>query len=122
MTQEEGRYEADKGLGSRQLIHLMYGLFALGVLTAGLLGAAIIAAVVLAYLKRGEMIGTVYAGHIDWILRTFWWGLLWTLLSAIASLVFVGYVTGLIVLIWVIYRVVKGWLAHFAGETPLPGL
>ncbi|MFA5664241.1 DUF4870 family protein [Castellaniella sp.] len=122
MTQEDGRSEAEKGLSSRQLIHLMYGLFALGVLTAGFLGAAIIAAVVLAYLKRGEMIGTVYAGHIDWILRTFWWGLLWSLLSAAASLVFVGYVTGLIVLVWVIYRVVKGWLAHFAGETPLPGL
>lgn len=122
MQQEDHRAGTEAGLSSRQLIHLMYGLFALGVLTAGFLGAAIVAAVVLAYLKRGEMIGTVYAGHIDWILRTFWWGLLWSVLSALASLIFIGYVTGLIVLVWVIYRVSKGWLAHFSGETPLPGL
>ncbi|HET8596648.1 MAG TPA: hypothetical protein VFM22_02720 [Castellaniella sp.] len=122
MIQGEDTPVVDKGLTQRQLIHLMYGLFAVGILSAGFLGAAVIAAVVLAYLKRGDMVGTVYAGHIDWIIRTFWWGLLWLALSAVATMIFIGFITGLVAMIWIIYRLAKGWLAHFAGETPLPGL
>ncbi|MGB6242918.1 MAG: hypothetical protein WBF69_10625 [Castellaniella sp.] len=122
MIQGEDTQDTDKGLTQRQLIHLMYALFAVGILSAGILGAAAIAAVVLAYLKRGDMVGTVYAGHIDWIIRTFWWGLLWLALSAVAAMIFIGFVTGVIAMIWIIYRLAKGWLAHCAGETPLPGL
>lgn len=122
MIEGEDSTEMDKGLTQRQLIHLMYGLFAIGVLSAGIFGAAAIAAVVLAYLKRSDMVGTVYAGHIDWIIRTFWWGLLWLVLSAAATVIFIGFVTGVVALVWIVYRLAKGWLAHFAGETPLPGL
>ncbi|MER1968877.1 hypothetical protein [Castellaniella sp. GW247-6E4] len=113
--------ENDSGLTMRQLVHLMYALFAIGIATGGFFGVAVIAAIVLAYLKRGDAIGTVYAGHIDWIIRTFWWGLLWLALSALATLVFIGWATGLVAIIWIVYRIAKGWLAHFAGETPLPG-
>jgi uncharacterized membrane protein len=113
--------DTSNGLTMRQLVHLMYGLFAVGILTGGFFGVAVIAALVLAYLKRGDAIGTVYAGHIDWIIRTFWWGLLWLALSALATLVFIGWATGLVAVIWVVYRIAKGWLAHFGGETPLPG-
>ncbi|MER1941544.1 MULTISPECIES: DUF4870 family protein [unclassified Castellaniella] len=113
---------ADKGLTQGQLIHLMYGLFAVGILSAGFLGAAVVAAVVLAYLKRSDMVGTIYAGHLDWIIRTFWWGLLWLVISAALTTIFIGFITGIVAMIWIIYRLAKGWLAHFAGETPLPGL
>lgn len=119
---EDTASEADKGLAQRPLIHLMYGLFTLGILSCGVFGVAIIAAVVLAYLKRGDLVGTVYASHIDWILRTFWWGLLWLVLSAIATMIFIGFVTGVVAVVWVVYRLAKGWLAHCAGESPLPGL
>ncbi|CAM5781653.1 DUF4870 family protein [Castellaniella caeni] len=122
MIQEENTPDTEKGLTQRQLVHLMYGLFAVGILSAGFFGAAAIAAVVLAYLKRGDMVGTVYAGHVDWIIRTFWWGLLWLVLSAAATVIFIGFATGLVAVVWIIYRLAKGWLAHFAGETPLPGL
>src|SRR3546814_18323392 len=69
--------EEDKGLSMRNLTHLIYGLFALGLLSAGFFGVATIAAIVLAYLKRGDAAGTVYANHFDWVIKTFWWGLLW---------------------------------------------
>ena len=110
------------GITQRQIIHLIYGLFGIGLLSAGIFGIAILAAVILAYIKRSELIGTVYASHRDWVLKTFWWGLLWLILSCIASFIFIGYITGLIALVWIVYRVAKGWLAHFSGETPLPGL
>jgi uncharacterized membrane protein len=103
----------------RRLTHVVYGLFALGLISAGFLGVATIASVVLAYLERSEVIGTVYAAHFDWIIKTFWWGLLWFVLSAIATVIFIGWVTGLIALVWVVYRIVKGWLALLAGNSPV---
>ena len=106
------------GISMRNLTHVVYGLFALGLISAGFLGVATIAGVILAYLKRADAAGTLYAGHLDWLIRTFWWGLLWFLLSAIATYIFLGWITGLVALIWVIYRVARGWLALFAGSSP----
>jgi uncharacterized membrane protein len=108
----------DKGLSMRNLTHLIYGLFSLGLLSAGFFGIATIGAIVLAYLKRGDAAGTVYAAHFDWIIRTFWWSLLWFALSALATFIFIGWLTGLIALVWVVYRVIKGWLALFDNQPP----
>lgn len=110
--------EDDKGLSMRNLTHLIYGLFALGLLSAGFFGIATIAAVVLAYLKRGDAAGTLYAKHFDWVIKTFWWGLLWIVLSALATFIFIGWITGVIALVWVVYRVIKGWLALLSGQSP----
>lgn len=114
--------EPDSGLSMRQLTHLIYGLFALGVLSGGLFGVASIAGVVLAYLKRSDAAGTVYARHFDWLIRTFWWGLLWFVLSGLATLIFIGWLTGIIALVWVVYRLIKGWLALLSNQAPVPGI
>lgn len=112
--------ENPSGLSMRTLTHVVYGLFALGLISAGFLGLATVAAVVVAYLKRVDAAGTIYAGHFDWVIKTFWWGLLWCVLSAIATYIFIGWITGMIALIWIIYRVARGWLALFAGTGPQP--
>jgi uncharacterized membrane protein len=112
--------EENTGLPLRTFTHIVYGLFALGLISAGFLGVATIAAVVLAYLKRSDAAGTLYAGHLDWVLRTFWWGLLWLVLSALLTWVFIGWVTGLVAVVWVVYRIAKGWLALLAGSSPSP--
>jgi len=111
--------EEDKGLSMRHLTHLIYGFFAIGLLSAGFFGVATIASIVLAYLKRGDAAGTVYAQHFDWVIKTFWWGLLWVVLSALATFIFIGWLTGLIALVWIVYRLIKGWLALFSGEAPM---
>lgn len=118
MTQAYPQPEPDTGLTLRKLTHLIYGLFALGLISAGFFGVATIAAIVLAYLKRGDAAGTLYATHIDWVIKTFWWGLLWFALSALATLVFIGWLTGLVALVWVVYRIIKGWLALISGTSP----
>lgn len=108
-----------QGLSLRNLTHLIYGLFAASLLSGGLFGLACIAAVVLAYLKRGDAAGTIYASHFDWVIRTFWWGLLWVFLSGLATLVFIGWITGLIALVWILYRLIKGWLALLSNQPPV---
>src|SRR5690554_5512241 len=110
--------QEDPGLPLRKVTHIIYGLFALGILSAGVFGVATIAAIVLAYLKRGDAAGTVYAAHFDWVLTTFWWSVLWFVLSALATFIFVGWITGFVALIWLVYRVIKGWLALFGSRPP----
>ena len=116
---------------------IVYALFAItaigGVISSGvvmfaplfaLLG---IAGVVIAYVKRGEARGTWAESHFDWLISTFWWSLLWSVLVAVIGgllmLVLIGFLLvpiGLaIVSIWVIYRVIRGYLAFNKSE-PLP--
>lgn len=109
--------EHETGLSLKNLMHVIYALFSVGMVSA-VFSLAAIAAVVVAYYKRSEVAGTVYAAHFDWIIKTFWWGLLWFIVSWILTIVFIGWVTGLITLIWVYYRLAKGWLAHCDGKTP----
>jgi len=110
--------EEPKGLPLPALTHIIYGLFALGVISVVFLGAGAVASLVVAYLKRGDAAGTVYAAHFDWVIKTFWWGLLWILISLILTLIFIGWITGLVALVWIIYRLAKGWLALLSGFAP----
>ncbi|XOT95191.1 hypothetical protein ACMTAU_18910, partial [Alcaligenes pakistanensis] len=66
--------ELEPGLPLRKITHICYGLFSLAMISAGIFGAAAVAAVILAYVKRGDASGTIYASHLDWIIKTFWWG------------------------------------------------
>ncbi len=106
-----------EGLSLRTVLTVVYALFALGFLTGGL-GA--IAAVVLAYLKRGDAAGTVYASHFDWVLRTFWWMVLWLIVSSILVIILVGFLGYFLTLLWVLYRIIRGWLSLAEGRSVGP--
>ena len=98
-------------LDLKTITHIAYGLFAVGVLSMGTFGAAAIAAVVLMFVKRADAAGTVYAMHFDWMLYTFWWGALWLAVSGLATLVHIGWLGVVATGVWVISRLIKGWLA-----------
>ena len=74
-------------------------------------GITWIVAVVLDYVKRDDAAGTWLASHFRWQIRTFWWGLLWGVLGGLLTLVLVGFVVLAALAVWLIYRIVKGWLA-----------
>lgn len=73
-------------------------------------GVTAIVGLVIDYIKRDEAAGTVYASHFDWQIRTFWWGLLWSVVGIALAIFFVGFVVLFVVWVWAIYRVVKGFL------------
>jgi uncharacterized membrane protein len=73
-------------------------------------GITAIVGLVINYVKRDEAAGTVYQSHFDWQIRTFWWGLLWTVLGIVLSFLLVGFAVLFVVWVWAIYRVVKGFL------------
>ncbi|MBM4238742.1 MAG: hypothetical protein FJ154_04315 [Gammaproteobacteria bacterium] len=115
--------------------HVIYALHALSVLV-GVTGAATIVgsfifgvpsivAVVMNYARRSEVRGTWLESHFSWQIRTFWIAFLASalvlLFSAPLMLVLVGFATAAIGLfligIWVLYRVLRGWLALRAART-----
>lgn len=105
-------------LDLRMLTHVVYGLFALGILTVGLLGIATLAAVVLIYIKRSDAAGTLYVAHFDWLLRTFWWTLLWLAISWLTVFILIGWIGMIATVIWGLYRLIKGWLSLLEGTAP----
>ena len=117
---------------------IVYALFALaaisGVVSSGLVTFAPlvviagIVGVIIAYVKRGEARGTWVASHFDWLIATFWWSLLWDVIALVIGILTfwilgLGILLGILILaatsIWVIYRVVRGYLA-FKDSQPLP--
>jgi uncharacterized membrane protein len=79
-----------------------------------------VVAVVLAYVKREDFHGTPYETHCEWQIRTFWWGLVWLVVGLLLAMAFVGFVILFAAWVWMIYRVVKGWLKLNEGKPVEP--
>jgi uncharacterized membrane protein len=111
---------------------VIYALHAVSIVT-GLLGAATvigafligwpsIIAVILNYVKRNEARGTWLDSHFRWQIRTFWYGLLWTVLCLAFVVLTLGigvivvWIPLAILTIWFIYRVARGWSALSANR------
>ena len=109
--------------------HIIYALHSLSVLIgltsavtivgSFIFGLPSIIAVIMNYARQSDVRATFLESHFRWQIRTFWFALLWVIvilgLSLPLMLVIVGFVTlwiGFVLLgIWVIYRIIRGWLA-----------
>jgi len=81
-----------------------------------LVGITFIVAVVVNYVKASDVQGTWLESHFRWQIRTFWFGLLWLIVAGFLIFAVVGFVVLFANLIWVIYRVAKGWLRLTEGK------
>jgi uncharacterized membrane protein len=107
------------------LTHVMYGLHAFSaltglltpalVVTAFLTGWPSIIAVILNYVKRSDVRATWLDSHFSWQLRTFWYALLWLAIGGVLFVTVVGIPVAIVLWlatgIWVLYRLIRGWLA-----------
>ena len=93
------------------------------VVTAFLTGWPSIIAVIINYVKRGDTRGSWLESHFRWQLSTFWFALLWFLVAGGFWLTIIGIPVAFLVMlgtgIWVLYRIVRGWLALLDGK-PMP--
>ena len=118
-----------------QYTHWIYALHTLSVLIGLVTGASIagkfvfglpsIVAVIMNYVRRNEAAGTWLEGHFRWQIRTFWFALLWLVVTAIVAaplilalgLGLVVWWIGLVAVgIWVVYRVARGWMTLRDGR------
>jgi len=108
--------------------HWMYALHALAAFIGIVSSAAValqfvfgipsIIAIVMNYVKASDVRGTWLESHFAWQRRTFWFALLWVSIVFVLSLplflILIGFLTFgigvLLIGLWVIYRVARGWL------------
>ena len=119
--------------GMLTLTHVLYGMHAFSavmgmlgpmfIVTAFLTGWPSIIAVIVNYVKRSDMRGTYLHSHFRWQIRTFWYALLWALVCVVLFITLVGIVIAwplaMIVGIWVLYRLGRGWTTLLDGR-PMP--
>ena len=99
------------------LMHVLYGLHTLAWFSGGTMA---VVALIINYIRRGDETDALYQAHHRYMIVTFWWTVLWLLLSAPLWLLFVlpGWVAYLAVLIWYLYRCLKGWLRFKDSRLP----
>ena len=90
------------------VIYILY-LAGLVIGISGLVG------IVLAYVNRGKAGGFVES-HYTFLIRTFWIGLLYALISAVLIFVVIGFLLMFAVAVWFIARCILGLQALQRGE------
>lgn len=108
--------------------HIIYALHSLSVLiglttalfivTAFVFGLPSIIAVIMNYMRRKDVRGTYLESHFQWQIQTFWYALLAAVVIWLVSLPLMLILVGFALLyllffalgIWVVYRIVRGWL------------
>lgn len=90
----------------KSLTTAIYALYA----ASFLVGLSAVVAIVMNYVKKDDVAGTFLESHFRWQIRTFWFGLLWGAVGVITMLALVGWVVLAANAVWIIYRIVKGWL------------
>ena len=96
----------EKAKANKTITTAIYALYAASLI----FGITILVAIVLNYIKREEVAGTIFESHFRWQMRTFWFSLLWGFVGAITFVLIVGMFILAADLIWFIYRIAKGWL------------
>ena len=100
----------DEGFAAR-FIYILY--------LAGLIvGVTMLIGLVMAYVYRAGAPAWL-ASHYRFQIRTFWIGLLYSVIGLATSFIFIGFLVLLFVLVWLIVRCVRG-LKHLSAGEPYP--
>lgn len=106
--------------GECNTLLVAYVLYTVGLFTGGLVT---VAGVIVCHIKRNEVTGSALQSHYRWLIRTFWFGLLWCsilwLLALTVILLFVIWPGFIALGIWYLYRIIRGVLA-FTERRALP--
>jgi uncharacterized membrane protein len=84
-------------------ITLIYVLYLVGLV----IGVSALVGIVLAYINRGKSEAWVET-HYTWAIRTFWIGILYSIISAVLMVVGIGFLLFIVVAVWLVVRCVVG--------------
>ena len=109
---------------NRTLTLVLYVLYIIAIFSAGLLA---VIALVINYIKRDDVRGSIFESHFTWQIRSFWWYLFWNIIAFVPFIflfftgenvnAFAGVAIGattfcLVVVgvswIWIVYRAIAG--------------
>ena len=116
-------YSIDKD-PNRLLTIILYILYIVAIFSAGLLA---ILALIINYVKRSDVRGSIFESHFTWQIRTFWWYLIRNIIAFVPFIflfftgnnanAFAGVALGASTFcvaviglswIWIVYRAIKG--------------
>ncbi|MDX8512209.1 DUF4870 family protein [Mesorhizobium captivum] len=109
---DTGARQTDRWLEPGQTNALVIYILYLASLVIGVTG---IIGIVLAYINRGKAGGFVES-HYTFLIRTFWIGLLYALISVVLMMLAIGFLLMLAVAVWFIVRCILGLQALQRGE------
>lgn len=95
--------DQDKYKGTATLVYALYAL-------SFLLGITYIVGVIVAHLRKASAAGSYVQTHFSYQIRTFWWSFFWLFIGIATVAFIVGYFIIIANAIWIIYRIVKGWM------------
>jgi uncharacterized membrane protein len=98
----------EPGKANIQLIYVLY-------IVSFVIGITALVGIVLAYINRGKSESWIET-HYTWAVRTFWIGILYSIISVLLMVVGVGFLLIIATAIWVVVRCVFGLQAVSRGE------
>jgi uncharacterized membrane protein len=103
--------------GERTTMHVLYGLHTVAPFT---LWSLSVVALIVNYIRRADEPDLFYVAHHSYMIRTFWWALLWLVLSSpLYLLLFLpGFLAWFVIGAWYLYRCIRGWLRFNDNRTP----
>jgi len=110
--------EFEKSSGDRTMMNVLYGMHVVAPFTAWTLA---VIALILNYIKRSDEHDAIYVTHHNYMISTFWWTILWLVVTGPLWLIFIvpGWIAYCIIGLWYIYRCVRGWLRFNDGRSPM---
>lgn len=111
-----GDFVGGKTPQDRTVMHILYGMHTVAWVTGGLLA---VIALIVNYIKRADEPDSLYVSHHSYMITTFWWTVLWLLLTSPLWLLLLapGWIAWTIVGLWYLYRCIRGWL-RFNDDRP----
>lgn len=91
----------------QRLALIVYVLQAASIVSGSL---TLFAGVIINYVRMDDVRGSWLESHFRWQTRTFWHTLLWMIIGGVTTLFLIGWVILLGASIWLIYRIVKGFV------------
>jgi uncharacterized membrane protein len=103
----------DRGLeDAKHLARILYVVHALTFFFS--LGMLSFLPLIVNYLKRPDTAGTMVYSHHTWMIRSFWFYILWMAVAVILAVTIIGiplaWVVGALAWLWKAYRLIRGFL------------
>jgi uncharacterized membrane protein len=98
---------------NKKIVSICYILQGLGVFFF----LPLLVSVIIGHIKRGNKSKSIVYSHLTWQIRTFWFYILWFCIGTMISLLSQKAIPILFVNhIWLIYRIIKGFMAFGEGK------
>lgn len=88
-------------------------------LVGAIAGLTSIVGLIVNYMRRSRY-GEPLDSHHRWMIRSFWWAIVWIVIGCVTIFILIGWVILGLAWVWYVYRHVRGLIALANGE-PMPG-